>query len=255
LINAWDVASARVLERTGVRAIATSSAGIAFSLGLQDGERIGREQMLAAVERIATRVRLPVTADMEAGYGPRPEDAAATARGVVEAGAVGLNLEDGRPDRSLAEVGLQLEKIRAVREAGAAAGVPLVLNARTDAFEVPSLDPAARLREAVRRANAYRAAGADCLFVPFVSDAPTIARLAREIDGPLNVLGSTAAPPLAELARLGVRRVSFGSAPMRAGLGVAVRLAEELRERGTCTTLAERTLSFDEMQQLLGERA
>src|SRR5205809_7918761 len=163
LPNAWDVITARVIESAGFAALATSSAGVAWALGYADGERITRGEMLEMVARIAARVRVPLTADMEAGYGPGPEAAAETARGVIAAGAVGLNLEDGTDEGRLVEVALHVERIHAVREAGRAAGVPLVINARTDAFELPALPPAPRFAEAVRRANAYRAAGADCL--------------------------------------------------------------------------------------------
>src|SRR5213078_4385801 len=164
LPNAWDVITARLIESAGFAAIATSSAGVAWALGYADGERISRGEMLAVVRRIASSVRVPVTADMEAGYGPTPEATAETARGVIAAGAVGLNLEDGTNEGRLVDVALHVERIHAVREAGRAAGVPLVINARTDAFELPALPPAQRFAEAVRRANAYRAAGADCLF-------------------------------------------------------------------------------------------
>ena len=156
LPNAWDVASARVLEEASFPALATSSAGVAWALGYADGERITRGEMLEVVARIAARVRVPLTADMEAGYGRGPEAAAETARGVIAAGAVGLNLEDGTNEGRLVDVTLHVERIHAVREAGRAAGVPLVINARTDAFELPGLPPAQRFAEAVRRANAYR---------------------------------------------------------------------------------------------------
>src|SRR5229473_3804606 len=136
LPNAWDVASARIFEEAGISAIATTSAGIAFTLGYPDGQRISREEMLAAVARIAAAVKVPVTADVEAGYGDRPEDAALTTRGVIEGGAVGMNLEDGTgdPESPLTELSLQLEKIVAVRETGQTMGVPIVLNARTDFY-------------------------------------------------------------------------------------------------------------------------
>src|SRR5881409_3504473 len=165
LPNAWDVITARVIESAGFAAIATSSAGIAWALGYADGERISRGEILAVVRRIASSVRVPVTADMEAGYGTTPEAAAETARGVIAAGAIGLDLEDGTNEGLLLDLSLQVARIRAVREAGGAARVPLVINARTDAFEVKQWSPAERFAAAVRRANAYRAAGADCLFV------------------------------------------------------------------------------------------
>src|SRR2546427_1335855 len=129
LPNAWDVVGARLIEEAGFPAIATSSAGVAWALGYADGERISREEMLAAVRRIAAGVRVPVTADVEAGDGATPEAAAGTARGAIAPGAVGLNLEDGTNEGRLLDVDLQVERIRAVRQAGTAAGVPIVVNA------------------------------------------------------------------------------------------------------------------------------
>src|SRR5467141_1482146 len=251
LPNAWDVITARVIETAGFAAIATSSAGVAWALGYVDGERISRGEMLAVVRRIASSVRVPVTADMEAGYGTTPEAAAETARGVIAAGAVGLNLEDGTNDGRLVDVGLQQDRIRAMREAGAAAGVPLVINARTDAFEVKDWSPTERLTAAVRRANAYRAAGADCLFVPHVSDAATIGRLAREIEGPLNVVAGPPAPPIPELERLGVKRASLGPRVVQATLGLVRRVAMELREGGTYETMTDLLIPFTELQRLV----
>src|SRR6266571_1463826 len=136
LPNAWDVASARIFEDGGFAAIATTSAGIAFTLGYPDGERVSRQEMLTAVGRIAAAVQVPVTADVEAGYGNRPEDTALTARAVIEAGAVGMNLEDatGQPENPLLDLSLQIEKIKAVLEETQRSGVLIVLNARTDVY-------------------------------------------------------------------------------------------------------------------------
>jgi 2-methylisocitrate lyase-like PEP mutase family enzyme len=251
LANAWDVASARVIAGAGFPAVATSSAGVAYVLGYPDGQRIPRAEMLDMVRRIAGAVSVPVSADMEAGYGTTPEAAAETARGVLAAGAVGMNLEDTGDDGALLPLEVQVGRLRAARSAAAAAGVPLFLNGRTDAFGAPGLAPADRLAEAVRRANAYLDAGADCAFVPFVSDRELVARLAREVNGPLNVLGTPAALPVAELTRLGVRRVSVGSGIARAAYGLARRAAAELAQRGTYDALGADAISYDEMQRLL----
>ena len=251
LPNAWDVITARVIESVGVAAIATSSAGVAWALGYADGERISRGEMLAVVRRIAVSVRVPVTADMEAGYGTTPEAAAETARGVIAAGAVGLNLEDGTNDGRLVDSALHQDRIRAMREVARATGIPLVINARTDAFEVKEWSPTERLTAAVRRANAYRAAGADCLFVPHVSDAATIGRLAREIEGPLNVIAGPPAPTIPELERLGVKRASLGPRVVQATLGLVRRAAMELRERGTYETMTDLLIPFTELQRLV----
>jgi 2-methylisocitrate lyase-like PEP mutase family enzyme len=240
LANAWDVASARILEQAGMGAIATTSAGIAFSLGYPDGQRISREEMLAAVARIASKVSIPLTADLEAGYGERVEDAAASARGAIEAGAVGLNLEDSTGDarRPLTDIRLQVEKIQAVRETAAEAGVPLVINARTDVYLAQVGEPEGRYPQAVMRLRAFREAGADCLFVPDLADRSTIARLVGELACPVNILAGPASPSIPELEQLGVARVSLGSWPMRAALGLARRIAEELKTTGTYTALA-----------------
>ncbi len=252
LANAWDAASARLIAAAGFPAVATSSAGVAYALGYPDGQRIPRAEILDMVRRIAAAVSVPVSADVEAGYGTTAEAAVKTARGVVSAGAAGMNLEDTGGAGELLPQELQVERIRAARAAAEDLGVPLVINARTDAFGVSGLAAAERLPEAVRRANAYLAAGADCAFVPFVTDRDLIGRLAREIRGPLNVLGTPSAPPIAELERMGVRRVSVGSGIARAAYGRARRIAVELKEQGTYKALAEDAISYAEMQRLLG---
>ena len=241
LPNVWDVISARLFEDAGFAAIATTSAGVAFSLGYPDGEKISREEMVARVGRIARAVKVPVTADMEAGYGPRPEDAARTVREVIEAGAVGMNLEDGTRSgdtRGLAELSLQVEKIHAVREAALKTGVLLVLNARTDVYLVKAGDPGKWYDEAVRRLAAYREAGADCGFLIGVMDAETIGRAVQDVKFPLNILAAPGSPAIPELEKLGVARVTFGSGPMRATLGLLRKIAGELKSAGTYTTLA-----------------
>jgi 2-methylisocitrate lyase-like PEP mutase family enzyme len=253
LANAWDVASARLVETAGFPAVASSSAGVAFALGYPDGQRISRAEMLDMVRRIARAVKVPVTADVEGGYGTTAQAAGETARGVVAAGAVGLNLEDLADGARLLPIELQVERIQAVRAAGDAAGVPLVINARTDAFGVESIAGAQRTEEAIRRANAYLRAGADCAFVPFVADRTVIARLAREIEGPLNVLGTPDSPPVEELERLGVRRISLGGGLARAAYGRARRVAIEVKQTGTFEALREGTISYAEMQRLLSE--
>lgn len=254
LPNVWDVVSARLFEQAGFGALATTSAGIAFTLGYPDGERIPREEMVAAVRRIATRVAVPLSADMEAGYGPRPEDVAQTVRETIAAGAVGMNLEDADPSGAgLFEIDRQVERVRAAREAAAASGVPFTLNARTDVLLARVGEPAGRLEHAVRRLNAYRAAGADCLFAPGATDARTVESLVREVAGPLNLVALPGMPPVAELERLGVRRLSVGSGPMRAGLGLVRRIAEELRDAGTFAAMTAGAIPHAEVNRLLVE--
>jgi len=250
LPNAWDVASARILENASVAAIATTSAGVAFTLGYPDGQKISREEMLSVVARIAAKVKIPVTADVEAGYGNRPEDAALTARAVIEAGAVGLNLEDGTDDRRLVDLSLQLEKIAAVRETSRMMGVPLVLNARTDVYLLELGKAESRFGETVRRLIAFREAGADCLFAPGIRDLEVISRLVRELQNPVNILAGPGSPSIPELHRIGVARVSLGSSTMRATLGLVQRMAQELQTTGTYNAL-EGAPSHAEVNNLL----
>jgi 2-methylisocitrate lyase-like PEP mutase family enzyme/predicted thioesterase len=252
LPNAWDVASARVVETAGFPAIATTSAGIAFSLGYPDGQKISRAEMLGAVTRIARAVKIPVTADVESGYGNRPEDAAHTAQGVIECGAVGMNLEDANddPDHPLTDLSLQLEKIKAVRETALKAGVPLVLNARTDVCLKQVGPPEKRFEETVRRLSAYRDAGADCVFAPGVYDSSTIARLTKDLHCPINILASPDAPSIPELQALGVARLSLGSGPMRASLSQLGKIIAELKTTGTYSGL-NGAIPFAELNKLL----
>ena len=255
LCNVWDAASARVVEEAGFPAIATTSAGIAWSLGYADGEHAPFEEVVAAVRRIVRIAGVPVSADIETGFGESPEESAKSCLSILEAGAVGVNLEDGVDGRDgLVEPALQSEKIRAAKEAAAGAGMDLFVNARTDGFLDQVGDPATRFEEAVRRCNAYRAAGADSLFVPGVSDEAVIGRLVREIDGPVNILAGPQSPPIATLARLGVARVSLGSGAARAGLGFLRRIARELAEQGTYSAIASDAISSAEANALFSPR-
>jgi 2-methylisocitrate lyase-like PEP mutase family enzyme len=256
LPNAWDVASARILEELGYPAIATTSAGVAFSLGFPDGQRVSREQMLEAVARIARAVRVPVTADMEAGYGTTVKDMRETAKALIAAGAIGMNLEDvtGEDESSHVEISLQVEKIRALRETALSAGVPLVLNARTDIYLMPVGPVETRLDRTVERLRAYAQAGADCLFAPGVQDRETIAKLVRALRAPLNILLSPGCPPLRELEGLGVARASTGSSAMRASLGLLRRIGKELMEAGTYSCLQDGAVPFAEVNQILARK-
>jgi 2-methylisocitrate lyase-like PEP mutase family enzyme len=253
LPNAWDAASARIFEEAGFGAIGTSSAGVAFSLGYPDGEHITRDEMLSVVRRIARAVDVPITADVEAGYGSTPEAVAETARAVIDAGAVGMNLEDGAEDKPgfLQDLSKQKEIIIAVLEAANRAGVPFVLNARTDIF-LYGIGPAeSRVKRTVERLNAFHSAGAQSLFVPGVKDSETIGQLARGVDGPLNILATVGTPPVAELQKLGVARVSVGSGPMRAALGFLGRLARELYADGSFKIMTEGALPYADTNRLM----
>jgi 2-methylisocitrate lyase-like PEP mutase family enzyme len=252
LVNAWDIASARIVEEAGFPAIGTTSAGIAFTQGFPDGQKIHPDRMFARIAQIALAVNVPLTADVEAGYGDTPERASRTARNVIFSGAVGMNFEDatGDPNHPLADLSLQIERIRAIREAAKRHDVALVLNARTDVYLLQVGEPAKRYDECLRRLAAFRDAGADCVFSPGLTDTKTISRLVGDVNCPVNVLAVPGAPSVRELAALGVKRISLGSGPMRATLGHLRRLAEEVKRDGTYTKL-DGAPSYAEMNALM----
>lgn len=246
LPNAWDAMSARVVEEAGARAIATTSAGISWALGYPDGQGVTREAMAEAVRVIVAAVRLPVSADVESGYGAgTPEDVAETARAVIAAGAVGLNLEDapGRDGAPVLDAEAQAARIAAARAAAERAGVALFINARTDVYVRKVGDEAGRFDETVRRAKAYVAAGADGVFVPGVADAETIRRLAGAVGAPLNVIGGPGVPSVGELRALGVARVSVGPGLARSVMAHIRRAAAEVLGEGTYEAMREQVTS------------
>jgi len=253
--NAWDVASACILERLGFPAIATTSAGVANTLGYADGQQITSHGMLRAVGHIAHAVDIPVTADMEAGYSSTPVQMHQVALQLIEAGAVGLNLEDGEDDEArVSETRAQVEKIQAVREASNQSGVPLVINARTDAYWATTSASPNRFAECVRRANLYRQAGADCIFVPGMKKLDEIKKFLQESPGPMNVLAGPGGPTIDELKTAGVRRVSLGSGPSRAALGLLREIATELKSKGTYEALARYMLPASEVNAMFSAR-
>jgi 2-methylisocitrate lyase-like PEP mutase family enzyme len=235
LVNAWDAASARIIEELGFPVIATTSAGIAWTEGFADGQHIPRDHMLARVKQIVSAVDVPVTADLEGAYGDTEEDARATALGAIDAGAVGLNFEDAASfEGRLLDAGLQAKRIQAMRNVAQKAGVPLVINVRTDTFLAHIGDSDTwRLEESIRRGNRYLESGADCVFVPGVSDEQTIRTLVAGISGPVNVLASATTPPVLRLKELGVARVSLGSGAIGYALARFREAAKGLRNGGS----------------------
>jgi 2-methylisocitrate lyase-like PEP mutase family enzyme len=233
LPNAWDVASACVLADVGYQAIATTSGGCAFSMGFCDGEHIGRDGMAEVVRRMAGGVSIPVSADMEAGYGPTTDDVAMAVKAALDAGAVGVNIEDGDKSgpRRLHDLDLAISRVKAARKAADDFGIPAVINARTDGYMLGSEDD--MFDETVRRANAYLEAGADCAFVIGARDGELIGRLAASIDGPMNVLAGPGTPPVAELGEMGVRRVTVGGNIAKAAYTLVKTAAQEMLDSGT----------------------
>jgi 2-methylisocitrate lyase-like PEP mutase family enzyme len=253
LPNAWDVASARILEECGHPAIATSSAAVAFSLGYPDGQRISRDEMLEVAGRIARSVNIPVTADLEAGYGTTVRDMVETLKAAIAAGIIGMNLEDVTGDDASSQVdtALQVEKIRAIRDAAKSLGVPFVLNARTDIYLMPIGPEATRFERTVERLRAYRDAGADCLFVPGLYDREIIAKLVKAVEAPLNILANPACPPIAELERIGVARVSAGSGIMRAAMGAVQRIGKETLESRSFATMFAGATPYVDLNRMM----
>lgn len=239
LPNAWDAASAAVIARAGAKAIATTSGGVAWSLSRPDGQRLSRTEMIDVVRRIVASVDIPVTADIEGGYGLAPEDVAATVSAVIDAGAVGLNLEDSRPDGTLFSAADQAARLSAGRAAAEAAGLPeLVINARTDVFLFAIGAADGRSRDVLDRAKAYADAGADCLFVPGLVDLETVSALVAGSPLPINVMAGPGAPSATEFEAAGVRRLSVGTAITQAAYTFAQHAATELLTKGTYTELA-----------------
>ena len=256
LPNAWDHASAALMAEAGFPVIATTSAGIALARGYPDGEKIGRDAMLGICAEIARQSPVPVTADLEAGYGPSPEDVAATVTGAIEAGLVGCNIEDANPaTRTLFDLDEAVERIRAGRAAADKLGVPFVLNARADPYLKPVGDAEANFQEAARRCNAYLAAGATCAYVPGPSDAETVGGLVDAINGPLNILGSMAGRAglsVSEYRNLGVRRISIGGSLMLAAATFARDAIVAMRDEGALGFAAS-AMPNREMNQLMAK--
>ncbi|MFY1691017.1 isocitrate lyase/PEP mutase family protein [Plantactinospora sp. WMMB782] len=236
LVNAWDAASARIVAAAGARAVATTSAGVAWSLGAPDGDALGRELASELVGRVVAAVPLPVTADIESGFGSTPDEVAGTVRAVLATGAVGVNLEDAAPAGAagLRDVADQSARLAAARAVADEAGVPLYVNARVDTF----LRGAGGLPETLDRAAEYLRAGADGIFVPGVVDPDTVTALVAGIPAPVNVLVGPGAPTVPELAELGVARVSLGSAVAAAAYAVVRRAAVETYGSGGYDALA-----------------
>jgi 2-methylisocitrate lyase-like PEP mutase family enzyme len=252
LANAWDVASAKIFELEGFKAIGTTSAGISSTLGYADVQHMSLAENMQVVQRIVNNTTLPVSADIEAGYASSIEGVVKAAQAVLDIGAVGLNLEDstGDPTAPFFDKALQQDKIRAIREMSIAKGIHLVINARTDVIMFQDDSPQT-LRDAIDRGNAYREAGADCIFVPDVGnlDKKTIPILVKEIDAPINIIAGETTPPIPELQDMGVARVSVGPRPMRAVLSLLRKIAKELMTTGTYKLMSESFISYSEVNQ------
>ena len=241
--GAYDVLSALLFEQMGFKAIQCTSGGIAAALGYPDGEVMSRELFLSTTGKFASAVNVPVNADGERGYGNENE-IRNTVRSLIALGVAGMNLEDGsggKPDgaRGLVPLAEQLGKIAAVMETKRALGSEFFLNARVDAFHVMTGDAHQILDEAIRRGNAYAEAGGDCIFYLNLHSAEAIRTVAREVKAPISILAGPQSPSVTELEDLGVARVSYGSAFLKAAIGAARRLAQEILANGTVKSLKD----------------
>lgn len=244
LANAWDAGSARIAEQSGAAAVATTSAGLAWSRGYPDGDAIPVDVLATAVREISRVISVPLTVDIESGYAPDPEGVGLTVSSVIAAGGVGINIEDGSaPPSDLAA------KIAAARKAALAAGVELFINARTDVYLRGLAGPESAIGETISRARQYRDAGADGIFVPGVADPEAIRELASGIELPLNVMVVPGLPPVSQLAELGVSRVSAGADIAMAAFSLASKQMTTLLRDGTYDAPGE-GLSYAELNAL-----
>ena len=246
LPNAWDAASARIVASAGAPAIATTSAGVSWALGFGDGEQVPRELALESVARIVRVAGVPVTADIEAGFGDTAVDVAESVAQFIGVGAVGINLEDSlRPLRE------QAERIDAARSAADNAGVPLFINARIDTHRLPGGDDALWLEETIQRARAYTGAGASGIFVLGALRSETIQTLVRTLDRPVNVAFGPGTLSIRELAAAGASRISAGSSLAEAAYGYLSQAATAMLSAAT-TIVEAPALSYSDLNRIVG---
>lgn len=251
LPNVWDPMSARLFVHAGFSALATTSGGLAWALGYPDGEAAPWTELVAATQRIVSTVQVPVTADIEAGYGATPQEVATHVAEIIRAGVVGINLEDGLRGsgaliRSMEDA---TARIRAAREAAAAEGVPIVINARSDLYHLEHYDERSRFTETVARCKSYLMAGADCVYPFGLRDLGVIAEVVSAVGAPVNITGRAGMPGATELERLGVARVTIASAPALVTMAAIMTLAKELRDTGNFEMLAA-PLHYPDAQKL-----
>ena len=246
LLNSWDIGSSKLIEACGYKAIATTSMGIAASLGYPDSQVIQLSEMIEAIMGIVHGVQVPVTVDIEAGYGNNINEIIDSVKKIIATGIVGINIEDSIDlNPALIDEMEFCERISALRALSDSLGFHLVINARTDSFYTSSGSPREKLSESIKRGNAYREAGADCIFVQPVWEKETISTLVKEINAPINILanpgigGGLLPPSVRELQDLGVARLSLGSSLMKATLALIKKVADELSEKGTYNKLLD----------------
>ncbi|MCK9211737.1 MAG: isocitrate lyase/phosphoenolpyruvate mutase family protein [Candidatus Latescibacterota bacterium] len=255
LPNVWDAASTKIFELENFKALGTTSAGISSVLGYPDGQIMTFDESLVIIKRIVESTNLPVSVDIEAGYSESVEGVVETAKKVLEVGTVGINLEDSVGGNSnyhssaLYDVHFQCDKISAIREMAEKENIHLVINARTDVFLVSEDNTNNKIEQAVNRANRYKKAGADCIFVPDMGDLnkSDMTTLVNEIDAPINIIAGVNAPPIHELEKIGIARVSFGPRIMRVAFDLIRSIAKEIKNQGTYTQFTSGNISYSEV--------
>ncbi len=245
LLNSWDIGSSKLIEACGYKAIATTSMGVAASLGYPDNQVIQLSEMIQVITGIVNAVRVPVTVDIEAGYGENLNEIIDSVKKIIATGIVGINIEDSiNLSPELLDETEFCERISAIRALSDSLGFHLVINARTDSFYTSSGSPLKKLSESIKRGNKYREAGADCIFIQPLWEKETISTLVKEIKAPINILsnptiGGGLPLSVSELQDLGVARLSLGSGLMKATLALIKKVADELSEKGTYNILLD----------------
>ena len=245
LLNSWDIGSSKLIEASGYKAVATTSMGIAASLGYPDCQVIQLSEMIGAITGIVNAVQVPVTVDIEAGYGNNLTEIIDSVKKIIATGIVGINIEDSiELSPILIDETEFCERISAIRALSDSLGFHLVINARTDSFYTSLGTQKEKLSESIKRGNKYREAGADCIFIQPVWEKETISTLVKEINAPINILANPKAgeglpPSVSELQDLGVARLSLGSSLMKATLALIKKVADELSEKGTYNILLD----------------
>jgi 2-methylisocitrate lyase-like PEP mutase family enzyme len=245
LLNSWDIGSSKLIEACGYKAIATTSMGIAASFGYPDCQVIQLSEMIEVITGIVNAVKVPVSVDIEAGYGNNLTEIIDSVKKIIATGIVGINIEDSIDlNPVLIEEMEFCERIAAIRSLSDSLGFHLVINTRTDSFYTSSGSTQEKLSESIKRGNKYREAGADCIFIQPVWEKETISTLVKEIKAPVNILsnpgiGAGLPPSVRELQDLGVARLSLGSSLMKATLALIKKIANELSEKGTYNILLD----------------
>lgn len=248
LPNAWDAGSAYIFEKAGYKSVATTSAGIAYSLGYADGEVITFDDLLRVIHQITRRISVPLSVDIERGYATTAHDVAANVRSVIEAGAVGINIEDGYPGNEpyLESVSEQVQKISHIAALKKELDIPFVINARTCTCLLQIGDEATRISSVIERCNAYASAGADCIFIPGALDQKTVATLVQQIDAPINILATPSFDDIEAMQTIGVRRLSLGSGPVRTAYATLISLASSIQNNHNLDSLFGHSFSYAE---------